>query len=115
MRIRKNGKVIRLTESDLRRITKKVLRERFEDEDEDYTYGSDTWGTGMIGHESGMRDDDEDWEETGDEFTEYDDYVKSKYCRPGDVNCIKRRSFFDHSKRGRGGLPLKMFKKRRKK
>ena len=28
MRIRKNGKVIRLTESDLRRITKKVLREQ---------------------------------------------------------------------------------------
>ena len=27
MKIRKNGKVIRLTESDLRRITKKVLRE----------------------------------------------------------------------------------------
>jgi len=30
MRIRKNGKVIRLTESDLRRITKKVLREQTE-------------------------------------------------------------------------------------
>ena len=30
MRIRKNGKVIRLTESDLMRITRKVLREQEE-------------------------------------------------------------------------------------
>jgi ribosomal protein S8 len=37
MRIRKNGKVIRLTESDLMRITKKVLREQDEKE---YKYPS---------------------------------------------------------------------------
>jgi len=114
MRIRKNGKVIRLTESDLRRITKKVLRERFEEEDEDYIYGSDIWGTGIIDHRSGMLDD-EDWEETGDEFTEYDEYVESPYCRPGDANCIKRKNYFDSSKRARGGLPLKIFKKPRNK
>jgi len=131
MKIKKNGKVIKLTESDLQRIVKRVLNEQPSDYD-----GGDYYGTfdGIDKyHRSNEMGDFEDYEDyDGEEFNTWDEYQESGY--PNDpenhwsINSRRKergsklgandreegKRWFDEYQKKSGGKPFTVRHKRRR-
>jgi len=131
MKIKKNGKVINLTESDLQRIVKKVLNE-----DMDYDYdGGGYYGTFDGIDKYGPSNEMGDYEDyDGDErrFNTWDEYQESGY--PNDpenfwgINSRRKergsklgandpeegRRWFEKYQEKSGGKPLTVRHKRRR-
>lgn len=125
MKIRKDGKVINLTETDLRRIVKRVIKEDmssseysediFDDEDEYYGTFDDKH---KVNRRSNTGDFDyEDYDE--DEFEDFDSYRKSKYRKDrknrwdfNDPDDEMGRKFFKTYQEKSGGKPFKVRRRR---
>jgi len=133
MKIKKNGKVINLTESDLQRIVKRVLNEQPSDYDGDGYI--DYYGTfdGIDKyHQSNEMGDFEDYDGDVEEFNTWDEYQESGY--PNDpenrwsINSRRKergsklgandpeegRRWFEKYQEKSGGKPLTVRHKRRR-
>jgi len=133
MKIKKNGKVINLTESDLQRIVKRVLNEQPSDYDGDGYI--DYYGTfdGIDKyHQSNEMGDFEDYDGDVEEFNTWDEYQESGY--PNDpenfwsINSRRKergsklgandpaegKRWFDEYQKKSGGKPLTVRHKRRR-
>jgi len=130
MKIKKNGKVINLTESDLQRIVKRVLNEQPSDYDGGGYYG--TFDGIDKYHQSNEMGDFEDYDGDVEEFNTWDEYIESGY--PNDpenfwsINSRRKergsklgaddpeegRRWFDKYREKSGGKPLTVRHKRRR-
>ena len=135
------GKVIKLNESDIQRIVKRVLREqsqgekevdeweknyrlpdedpdvvyhrsRYTDDDDEYEWANDAWGKLQNPTDNRSYEDEEGFEEVAS-FDDYDEYIKSGYCHPHDTSCMKHRTYFDRRKDMLGDLKISRRHKKR--
>lgn len=123
-------KIVKLTENDLTRIVKKVIREQSDIQfdvdnsrgfgssyDEVGDYRADFYGDGRYYDPSDMWDKDfneDEWDE-GEEYDNVEDFQQSPFyndkknrwsnTRPGNT-------YFDQEKESRGGRPLKIRRRR---
>ena len=131
MKIKKNGKVINLTESDLQRIVKRVLNEQPSDYDGGGYYG--TFDGIDKYHQSNEMGGFEDYDGDVEEFNTWDEYQESGY--PNDpenfwsINSKRKergsklgvddpeegRRWFDMFQKKSGGNPFKVRHKRSRK
>ena len=130
MKIKKNGKVIKLTESDLQRIVKRVLNEQPSDYDGGGYYG--TFDGIDKYNQSNEMGGFEDYDGDEEEFNTWDDYIESGYSKDPEnrwsINSKRKergsklgvddpeegRRWFDKYQEKSGGKPLTVRHKRRR-
>ena len=121
-------KIVRVTENDLTKIVRKVIKEQIKfdtehsdgfgvDHDDVGDYRSDIYGYGNYVDKDGVVDrdfNDEDWDE-GEEYDTVEDFEQSPFYNDKKnrwSNTIPGNTYFDQEKMSRGGRPLKIRRRR---
>lgn len=113
-------KIVRLTESDLNRIVKRVIKEQdeFLDDDDYYGFFDDDLKINRFSRNVSPNDDFDDFDE--EEFEDFDSYRGSKYAKDpfnkwafNDPREKEGRKYFGLYQDKSGGKPFKIRRRRR--